>query len=52
MTAGRVIVIGRTDQNFAAALSGGVASEWDADGTFDSRCNDEFVDLDPLNELE
>ena len=50
MTGGRVIVIGRTGRNFAAGMSGGVAYVWDAGGTFSSRCNDELVDLDRLDQ--
>jgi glutamate synthase (NADPH) large chain len=48
MTAGRVVVIGRTGRNFAAGMSGGVAYVLDADGRFARRCNQEMVDLEPL----
>jgi glutamate synthase (NADPH) large chain len=50
MTAGRVVVIGRTGRNFAAGMSGGVAYVLDADGQFGRRCNKEMVDLEPLVE--
>jgi glutamate synthase (ferredoxin) len=48
MTAGRVVVIGRTGRNFAAGMSGGIAYVLDADGTFGKRCNREMVELEPL----
>ncbi len=50
MTGGRVVVIGRTGVNFAAGMSGGIAYVYDEDGGFDSRCNLEMVDLEPLGE--
>jgi glutamate synthase (ferredoxin) len=49
MTAGRVVVIGRTGRNFAAGMSGGVAYVMDADGQFARRCNQQLVDLEPLD---
>ncbi len=52
MTAGRVVVIGRTGRNFAAGMSGGVAYVLDADGNFAQRCNKEMVDLEPLVDAE
>jgi glutamate synthase (ferredoxin) len=48
MTGGRVVVIGRTGRNFAAGMSGGVAYVLDVDGTFERRCNQEMVDLEPI----
>jgi glutamate synthase (ferredoxin) len=48
MTAGRVVVIGRTGRNFAAGMSGGVAYVLDAEGDFRSRCNLGMVDLEPV----
>jgi glutamate synthase (NADPH/NADH) large chain len=50
MTAGRVIVIGRTGRNFAAGMSGGLAYVLDGDGQFARRCNQQLVDLEPLAE--
>jgi glutamate synthase (ferredoxin) len=52
MTAGRVVVIGRTGRNFAAGMSGGVAYVLDTDGRFARRCNQEMVDLEPLTAEE
>jgi glutamate synthase (NADPH) large chain len=52
MTAGRVVVIGRTGRNFAAGMSGGVAYVFDDDGTFERRCNPEMVELERLIETE
>jgi glutamate synthase (NADPH/NADH) large chain len=48
MTAGRVVVLGRTGRNFAAGMSGGIAYVLDVDGGFARRCNTEMVDLEPL----
>jgi len=50
MTAGRVVVIGRTGRNFAAGMSGGIAYVMDGDGQFGRRCNTQLVDLEPLAE--
>ncbi|TDO20602.1 glutamate synthase large subunit [Pedobacter duraquae] len=50
MTGGEVLVIGNTGSNFAAGMSGGIAWVYDSDGNFPSKCNQEMVDLDPLNE--
>ncbi|MFA5042370.1 MAG: glutamate synthase large subunit [Kiritimatiellia bacterium] len=48
MTGGRVVVLGKTGVNFAAGMSGGIAYVYDPDGSFDSRCNLEMVDLDMI----
>jgi glutamate synthase (NADPH/NADH) large chain len=48
MTGGTVVVLGRTGRNFAAGMSGGVASVYDADGTFALRCNGAMVALAPV----
>jgi glutamate synthase (NADPH/NADH) large chain len=48
MTAGRVVVIGRTGRNFAAGMSGGIAYVLDIDGQFRRRCNQDMVELEPL----
>jgi len=55
MTGGKVVVIGPTGRNFAAGMSGGVAYVLDAKGDFPSHCNQEMVQLFPLeqeNEIE
>jgi glutamate synthase domain-containing protein 3 len=52
MTGGVVAVLGPTGVNFAAGMSGGLAYVLDADGLFDTRCNLEMVDLDPLDESD
>jgi glutamate synthase domain-containing protein 2/glutamate synthase domain-containing protein 3 len=49
MTGGRVVVLGRTGRNFAAGMSGGIAYVYDVDRRFESRCNLELVDLEPLS---
>jgi len=45
MTGGRVVILGYTGRNFGAGMSGGVAYVWNKDGSFDSRCNMEMVEL-------
>jgi glutamate synthase domain-containing protein 3 len=46
MTAGRVIVLGKTGRNFAAGMSGGIAYVYDDDGQFAKKCNHEMVELE------
>jgi len=48
MTGGVVVVIGRTGRNFAAGMSGGVAYVLDEHQLFDTLCNLDMVDLEPL----
>jgi glutamate synthase (ferredoxin) len=48
MTAGTVVVLGKTGRNFGAGMSGGVAYVHDADGNFPSRLNGEMVDIEEL----
>ncbi len=52
MTGGRVVVLGPTGRNFAAGMSGGIAYVWDKKRGFESRCNLELVDLEPLTEAD
>ena len=52
MTGGRVIVIGETGINFAAGMSGGIAYVLDRSQLFDTRCNLEMVDVEPLTAAE
>ncbi|GAB3630094.1 glutamate synthase-related protein [Pandoraea terrae] len=48
MTGGTVVVLGETGRNFSAGMSGGVAYVYDADGTFNAKCNTAMVALDPV----
>ncbi|OQX29326.1 MAG: glutamate synthase large subunit [Spirochaeta sp. LUC14_002_19_P3] len=48
MTGGIVAVLGTTGVNFAAGMSGGVAYVYDENQLFDTRCNLEMVDIEPL----
>ena len=48
MTGGVVVIIGRTGINFAAGMSGGVAFVLDDTQLFDTRCNLETVDIEPV----
>jgi glutamate synthase domain-containing protein 2/glutamate synthase domain-containing protein 1/glutamate synthase domain-containing protein 3 len=50
MTGGRVVVLGPTGRNFAAGMSGGIAYVYDVDNRFETRCNTELVDLDPVSD--
>jgi glutamate synthase domain-containing protein 3 len=50
MTGGRVIIIGKTGVNFAAGMSGGIAYVLDENQLFDTRCNLEMVDIEPVTE--
>ena len=48
MTRGRVVVLGPTGRNFAAGMSGGEAYVLDERGEFESLCNPDMVDLEPV----
>ncbi|EEF61316.1 glutamate synthase large subunit [Pedosphaera parvula] len=50
MTGGRVVVLGPTGRNFAAGMSGGVAYVLDETGDFKSRCNQQMVGLEKLED--
>ena len=45
MTGGTVVILGRTGQNFAAGMSGGVAYVYDPNKTFKNYCNISMVTL-------
>jgi len=48
MTGGVVAVLGPTGRNFAAGMSGGVAYVLDAHQLFDTLCNLDMVDIEPV----
>ncbi len=52
MTGGIVVVIGRTGRNFAAGMSGGMAFVLNEAGDFETRCNKDLVELEPLSDAE
>jgi glutamate synthase domain-containing protein 3 len=52
MTGGKVVILGSTGRNFAAGMSGGIAYILDETGDFETRCNGEMVDLEPLTDRE
>ncbi|MGD0899808.1 MAG: glutamate synthase large subunit [Thermoguttaceae bacterium] len=52
MTAGTVVVLGRTGRNFAAGMSGGTAYVYDDQQLFDTLCNLDMVDLEPVHHPE
>jgi len=49
MTGGTVVVLGRTGRNFAAGMSGGIAYVLDMHQLFDTLCNLDMVDLEPVH---
>jgi glutamate synthase (NADPH) large chain len=49
MTRGMAVILGKTGRNFAAGMSGGIAFVLDEDGSFELRCNQGLVDLEPLD---
>ncbi|MDD5097009.1 MAG: glutamate synthase large subunit [Candidatus Omnitrophica bacterium] len=52
MTGGRIIVLGKTGNNFAAGMSGGIAYVYDQDATFKDRCNLDMVELEKVKESD
>ena len=52
MTGGVVVILGPTGLNFAAGMSGGIAYVLDEDQLFDTRCNLDMVDIEPLIQEE
>ncbi|MCE7909280.1 MAG: glutamate synthase large subunit, partial [Candidatus Omnitrophica bacterium COP1] len=50
MTGGVAVILGPTGRNFAAGMSGGCAFVWNPDGTFATRCNQEMVDLEEVED--
>ncbi len=50
MTGGVVVILGETGKNFAAGMSGGVAYIYNPNKAFESKCNMEMVDLDPMED--
>jgi glutamate synthase (NADPH/NADH) large chain len=49
MTGGIALILGATGRNFAAGMSGGIAYIYNTAEDFDSLCNKEMVDLDPID---
>ncbi|KXL41770.1 hypothetical protein M433DRAFT_1270 [Acidomyces richmondensis BFW] len=50
MTGGRVIILGSTGRNFAAGMSGGIAYVLDLSGDFETKVNQELVELSGLED--
>ncbi len=50
MTGGVVVVLGKTGRNFAAGMSGGIAFVLDENHLFDTLCNLDMVDIEPIIE--
>ncbi|MBN1647730.1 MAG: glutamate synthase large subunit [Spirochaetales bacterium] len=52
MTGGIIVILGKTGINFAAGMSGGYAYVLDQDQLFDTKCNLEMVDIEPVQDEE
>ena len=52
MTSGIVVVLGRAGRNFGAGMSNGVAYVLDETATFESRLNQDLVELTDLDERD
>lgn len=52
MTGGSVVILGETGRNFAAGMSGGIAYVYDVRHQFETMCNMEMIDLDPVSEAD
>ncbi|XP_076062641.1 uncharacterized protein LOC143037891 [Oratosquilla oratoria] len=52
MTGGKVIILGPTGRNFAAGMSGGIAYVLDPNNIFPLKCNQQMVELLPLEKTE
>jgi glutamate synthase (ferredoxin) len=52
MTGGRVVVLGPTGRNFAAGMSGGIAYVLDEIGDFGTRCNQQMVGLERIEDAQ
>jgi glutamate synthase domain-containing protein 3 len=52
MTGGRAVILGDTGRNFGAGMSGGVAYVLDTNGDFNTKCNQEMVELERLEYQE
>ena len=50
MTGGVVVVLGQTGINFAAGMSGGIAFILDENQLFDTKCNLEMVNIEPVSD--
>jgi len=50
MTGGTIVVLGKTGVNFAAGMSGGIAYVLEEDQLFDTKCNLEMVDIEPVTD--
>ncbi|MEI6408192.1 MAG: glutamate synthase large subunit [Bacteroidota bacterium] len=52
MTGGCVVILGGVGRNFGAGMSGGIAYVYNPQGGFESNCNHEMIDLDPLSDSD
>ncbi len=49
MTGGIAVILGKTGRNFAAGMSGGLAYIYDPEKSFPANCNQEMVELYPVD---
>lgn len=48
MTGGRAVILGEVGRNFGAGMSGGIAYVYNPKGTFETQCNIEGLNLEPV----
>ncbi len=52
MTGGVAVILGEVGRNFGAGMSGGIAYIYDDKKTFETHCNKEALNLDPVKEKQ
>ena len=50
MTGGVAVILGETGRNFGAGMSGGIAYVLDTEGRFKSNCNNDTLNLLPVDQ--
>ena len=52
MTGGTAVILGEVGRNFGAGMSGGIAYVYDVNKNFESHCNKEGLNIDPVTQQE
>jgi len=52
MTGGRAVILGEVGRNFGAGMSGGIAYVYNPKNSFESKCNLDGLNLDPVDRSE
>lgn len=52
MTGGTTVILGEVGRNFGAGMSGGITYVYDVNKNFESHCNKEGLNIDPVTEQE